>query len=332
MTDVGIARMGFYAPPRVETAAEVATRSGVPEAVVAEKMGLRQKHVAGDGDTTAQMAVKAARIALQGFDPRDIDLIIYHGSEYKEYFVWSAAVKIQHELGATRAYAFEIYALCAGASVALKTARDMMQADESLRNVLLVTASRENDLVDYANARARFMFNFGAGGGAMLLQRGLARHRILASATIVDGSLSESVIMPAGGARRPASAETVADGLHKLDVPDLEWMSRRLGEVSQPNFIRVIREAVEKSGRRPSEIGFVALTHMKRSAHEAVLAELGLGADQSVYLDMYGHMQSVDAVAALELGVQQGKLRDGMLAVVAAAGTGYTWSATAIDW
>ncbi|RME09720.1 MAG: 3-oxoacyl-ACP synthase [Ardenticatenia bacterium] len=331
---VGLRAWGTYVPPHVETAADVAARTGIPEEVVAHKMGLRRKHVAGEDDHCAAMAARAARLALEraGVPPDSIDLILYHGSEYKEHFVWNAATHVQRLIGASNAAAFELYALCAGTPIALKTARALMRDDARLRRVLLVTASRENDLVDYANPRARFMFNFGAGAGALLLEREWRRHTILGSAVISDGTLSEAVIMPAGGSRMPPSQETVARGLHTLDVPDLDFMGRRLGEVSMPNFLRVIQQAVEASGARVQDIDFLALVHMKRSFHEALLDALGLRADQSLYLDEYGHMQSVDQIMALELAHARGVLHEGALVVLAAAGTGYTWSAVAIRW
>jgi 3-oxoacyl-[acyl-carrier-protein] synthase-3 len=166
---VGIAGTGIYIPPAVITGQEIAARTGLPEFVVLEKMGIRQIHIADSDDTVTAMASRAARQALDeaGLDPLDLDLIVYHGSEYKDHIVWSAAAKIQHLIGAANAYAFEMYALCAGAPIAYKAVRDMMRVDPRLENVLLVTASCENDLVDFANMRTRFMFNFGAGGGTV---------------------------------------------------------------------------------------------------------------------------------------------------------------------
>ncbi|MCW5848961.1 MAG: 3-oxoacyl-ACP synthase [Anaerolineae bacterium] len=327
--DIGIESIGLYFPPSIEDSQAVAQATGIPAEVVETKLGLRQKHVATADDQISVMAVRAGQDALAraGVAPTEIDLVIYHGSEYKDYFVWSAAVRIQHDLGATNAYAFEIYALCAGAPIALKTARDMMTADPALKRVLLVSASREGELVDYANPRARFMFNFGAGASALLLRRDTPHNRVLASAVLVDGSLSESVVRPGGGTRHPDRPD-----LNRLDVPDLAFMSERLGKVSQPNFLKVVHQAVERSGYQTSDIRFLALTHMKRSAHDAILAALGLHPDQAVYLDEYGHVQSVDQAIALRLGVEQGRLRPGDLAVLAAAGTGYTWSATAVLW
>ncbi|HEX6289333.1 MAG TPA: 3-oxoacyl-ACP synthase [Herpetosiphonaceae bacterium] len=331
---IGIAAVGVYLPEQIETAAEIARQSNIPEQVVSEKLGIRRKHIAGSDDQPSQMAARAARQALASaqVDPTAIDLIIYHGSEYKDYFVWSAAAKIQHLLGATRAYAYEIYALCAGAPIALKVARDQMRADPHLRNVLLVAAARENDLVSYANQRARFMYNFGAGGSAILLQRGLARNQVLESAVLVDGSFSENVVMPGGGSLNPPSPTTIAEDLHRLDVLQLDDMRDRLALVSLSNFVQVIEDAVTKSGATRDEIAFLAITHMKPSFHRELLDALGLHEDQSIYLDEYGHIQSVDQPLALKLAQERGLLHDGDLVVFAGAGTGYTWSATAIRW
>ena len=334
MTDIGIVSWGTYFPAKVETAADVAAQTGIPEEVVAKKMGLIQKHIAGENDHTAEMAAHAAKNALAAanLDPNDVDLIIYHGSEYKDHIVWSAATRVQQLIGADNAGAFELYALCAGAPIAFKSARGMMLEDDELENVLLVTASRENDLVDYQNERARFMYNFGAGAGAVLLRRGYAKNRVKGAKVISDGTLSKTVVMEAGGSYRPASPKTVAAQQHQLDVPDLEYMGQRLGAVSQDNFIKVVQGAVEKSGRTLADIDFLGLVHMKRSAYNGILDALGLSQKQSVYLDHYGHMQSVDQVVALDLANQQGMLKPGDLVVLAGAGTGYTWSAVAIEW
>ena len=334
MTTVGIVSWGTYFPGGIQTAADVATATGIPEEVVARKMGLVQKHIAGPDDHAAEMAAKAAQQALSraGVSPDEINLIIYHGSEFKEYFVWSAATRVQQLLGANNAGAFEIYALCAGAPIAFKTAKSMMLEDDDLQTVLLVTASRENDLVDYTNQRARFMFNFGTGAGAVILRRDYDKNVVMGAKVISDGTLSKTVVMHAGGSLQPASEATVTQNLHRLDVPDLDYMGERLGAVSEENFVHVVQGSVEKSGYTLEDIGFLGLVHMKRSAHDSILRALGVEQEQAIYLDHYGHMQSVDQIVALELGHNSGKLKAGDLTVLAGAGTGYTWSAVALRW
>lgn len=331
---IGIVSLGIWLPESVETAVEIARRSGIPTSVITDKMGIVQKYVAGPGDMPSEMA---ARAALQALDqaachPREIDLIIYHGSEYKDYFVWSAAAKIQHLLGAHRAWVYEIYALCAGAPLALKVACDQMRSDPRLRTVLLVTAARENDLLDYSNPRTRFMLNFGAGAAAILLRRDFPYHHVLGSSIVVDGSFSESVVMPGGGCRHPPSHQTVAQGLHTLDVTDIDTMRDRLAVVSLPNFVRVIDEAVTQSGATREDIAFLILTHMKPSFHQEIIRTLGLRPEQSLYLSEFGHIQSVDQPLGLKIALERGLIREGDLVVLAGAGTGYTWSATAIRW
>lgn len=204
-----------------------------------------------------------------------------------------------------------------------------MQTDPRMRCVLLAAASRENDLVSLTNQRARFMFNFGAGGGAMVLQRDAERNLILGAAAITDGSLSETVVLTHD---EPASTSVVPDLRGQLDVTDGETMARRLGEVSLPNFERVIRDAVAQSSASMADVRFLGLTHMKRSFFYEIVSAVGLTPDQTVYLEDHGHVQSVDQVLALQLGLAQGKIKPGDLIVLAGAGVGYTWSAIAVRW
>ncbi len=329
---VGIVGFGTYFPPTIETAADLAARSGIPEAILREKMGIRQRHTASDAETVTYMATHAAQQAIQqaGIDPQQIKLVISHGSEHKDHLVWNAAAKIMQNVGATHAYAFEMYALCAGAPIAMHTARAMMQSDSRLDTVLLAAGSRENDLINFHNERSRFMYNFGAGGGAMVLARDADKNLILGASAYTDGTLSEAVVLTeaAIGDGDPVVGELRG----RLDVTDPDYMAQRLGEVSLPNFVHVITEAVEQSGASLSDVRFLGITHMKRSFYLQILASVGLTPEQSVYLEDYGHIQSVDQVLAIELGLAQGKIHPGDLIVLAGAGTGYTWSAVAVRW
>lgn len=330
---VGVVASGFYFPEQIETAADLAAVTAIPEAVLREKMGIRQRHIAADGDSISYMASQAAQQAISraGIDPARINMVISHGSEYKDHVLWNAAGRIQHEIGAVNAYAFETYALCAGAPIAMNVARSMMLADDSLEYVLLVAASRENDLISLKNERARFMFNFGAGGAALLLQRGASRNLLLGAAAITDGSLSETVMLTRESGA--LDGDPIKGDYHgMLDVRNADYMAQRLTETSLRNFISVMQSAVQKSGYQLADVKFLGITHMKRSFYLEILSAIGLTSDQSVYLEDYGHIQSVDQVLALELGLQQGKIQPGDLVLLVGAGTGYTWSAICLRW
>ncbi|ERH12130.1 MAG: 3-oxoacyl-[acyl-carrier-protein] synthase III [halophilic archaeon J07HB67] len=350
MTELGrpvrLTGLATYVPDDRLTGAEIAATSGIPEDVVVEKMGVREKRVCpSDEDHVTDMCVTAGERALADADlaPEALDLVVFHGSEYKDHLVWSAAANVAERLGAANAYAHESYTLCAGAPIAIRhTAAQLRVGD--VDRALLVAASREEDLVDYENEAGSFMFNFGSGASAVALEAGgtddgrvetpatdRALATVRASAAETDGSFSEDVVMPAGGSKRPPSAETVREGLHTLDVPDPDGMKQRLADVSAPAFLSVADDALADSGYDRDDLDFVALTHMKRSFHDYLTDELGVG-DGHYYLDEFGHVQSVDQALAVEGGLDQGVLEPGDLVLFLAAGTGYTWSATVLEW
>ncbi|HEV8194874.1 MAG TPA: beta-ketoacyl-ACP synthase, partial [Ktedonobacterales bacterium] len=111
---IGLMAYATYLPEQVQDAAYIAEQSGMPEEVVREKLGIRAKRRAGYEDQTSALAVRAARLALARADlpPEELDLIVYSGSMHKDFYVWSAANRIQYLLGASNAYAFELAALC----------------------------------------------------------------------------------------------------------------------------------------------------------------------------------------------------------------------------
>ncbi len=336
---VGLTGYGLYRPPDRITGEEIAAESAIPEEVVVEKMGIREKRVCPpDDDHVSDMCLPAAREALAdaGRDPEDLDLVLYHGSEYKDYPLWSAAAAVADRLGAGEVFATENHTLCASTPVAIRQTRGQLEL-EDVTVALHVTASREEDLVDYTDHDASFMFNFGSGAGAYVLEADPDASRTLAtvqeSAALTDGSFADDVKVPAGGSRNPASEETVAAGRHTLTVPKPDDMKRRMAPVSGPNFVTVADRALERSGYDRDDVDFVALTHMKRSFTASLFDDLGLDVESDgYYLDEYGHVQSVDQILALDEGLQRGRVRSGDLVLFLAAGTGYTWAATVLEW
>lgn len=330
MGTVGIAGLGLFAPSRIVDAEELAAETGIPAAILRSKFGIRQVHRANRHEHVSTMAVAAGERALAdaAVTPAQIDLVIYCGSEYKDYIVWSAAVKITHMLGCARAQAFEVYALCASMPLALRVAKNTMLAEPEIRTVLVVAASKESALVNRRNPHTRFMSNFGDGAAAAVLQLGLHTNRVLATASVVDGTLSEEAIIPAGGSRHPTSVQTVAEDAHYLDVPDINRMRTRLDSVSGINFQSVMRQALRASGRE--RIDFLAPVHVKRSMHDGLLRDAGM--PRTFYLEDYGHMQAADQIVAVVEARQRGLLRDGDAIALLAAGVGYTWAATIVAW
>jgi 3-oxoacyl-[acyl-carrier-protein] synthase-3 len=334
MSRVGLSGTAHYLPERWMTAAEVGAASGIPEHVVVEKFGLRGKHIAAEDEHVSDMAVAAGDRLLEehGVDPASVGAVLYYGSTWKDYPVWQAAPWIAHRLGCSNAYAIEYDNVSMGTPVALRLARALLTAEPELRNVLLVAACRESYLLDYGNERSRFMFNFGDGAVAGLLEADVGRNLLLGSHAITDGLFSLQVKVPAGGSVEPASHETVDRGRHYLDVADPAQMKGGLDEVSLPNFVAAAEGALARSGATLAEVSYLCGSHMKRSMHEAIVAALGLPLERAAYLDDTGHMSGVDPLLALDRAVRAGKVADGDLVLLLAAGTGYTWAASTVRW
>ena len=328
---IGVSGLGVYVPEGRVSSAEIAAASGLPEWVVTDKLGIDAKPKPGPDDHPTAMGVWAAERALSasGLSPEDVDVVVCITEEYKEYPVWTAGIKLAHDLGAANAYAYDIGQKCGTGVLGLKQAKDLLLADESVQTVLVAGGYRNGDLIDFSNPDVRFMYNLGAGGAAAVVRRG-AGHRILDSHILTDGAFSLDVRVPVGGTAEPltpANAER-----YKLEVPDPAGMKARLGDKSLENFLKVIYKAVEKSGCEVSDINYLAMLHMKRSAHDYLLEQLGLDESRSIYLSDYGHIGQVDQFLSLELAQKAGKLKEGDLVVLVAAGVGYVWNALCLRW
>ncbi|MDP1612001.1 MAG: 3-oxoacyl-ACP synthase [Sulfuritalea sp.] len=341
--DIGILGYGLYFPARYMSAADIAaaTAGRWSAAAVRDKLGIVRKCVPGADDGTQEMGARAAQDALArtGLNPMEIDLILCMGEEWKEYPLTTSAIHIQERIGAHRAWGIDLQQRCNTTVAAIKIARDMMIADPEIATVMIVGGYRNGDLIDYTDPDVSFMYDLAAAGGALILRRGLGRNVVLGSHIITDGSFSRDTGVRYGGTVQPIETlpdETLkhlrAHGNRSLCVFDAEHMKTRLNEVSMPNWLTCIDRALEKSGATRADIDFLNVLHFKRSMHGGLLETLGLSAEQSVYLEEYGHAGQVDFMVSLHEGLRQGRLKDGDLMVAIAAGIGYVWGATVVRW
>jgi len=334
---VGILGYGLYLPSTVMTAREIAqaTHGVWSEQAVIDKLGIVAKPIPGPDDGTQEMGARAAQDALArtGLDPREIDVILCVGEEWKEYPLTTSALYIQDRIGAVNAWGIDLANRCCTTLTALKLAKDMLLADTEIDTILVAGGYRNGDFLDYTDPAVSMMYNLGAGGGAFIVRRGLEENRILGSHIMADGSLAHTAGVQIGGIAEPFTPETVDEGYHSLRLMDAEHMKNRLNETSLPNWYHCIDESLRKSGGLTrADIGYLGILHFKRSQHQAMLAELGLTEDQTTYLEDYGHIGQIDQMLTIHLGLQSGKIRDGSLVALIAAGIGYVWAATCIRW
>jgi len=332
---IGIEAIGTYIPKERHTAEYISSKSGTPVDVIKTKMGMKSKAVAGKDDHTVAMAVKAARIAIEraGIDPaKDIDLVIWAGEVYAEHPMQTYAIKFQGDIGATNAWAFDVNQRCGTIVVAMMLAKALMLT-EGYKRVRSGSGYRNCDWIDYENIRTRFMHDLAASGVAMILRSDYNQNIVLEGSVISDGQFSEDVYVPAGGTVMPISCQAIEKRLIYLDVTDPEGLKGRLDKLSMSNFIKVVDESLKKSGYSRSDIDYLGLLRMKRSAFEYVATELGVDPyKQATYFEEWGHMGQNDAIVSLEEGLKSGKIKDGSIVVLTAAGIGWSWNAMTIKW
>lgn len=338
--DMGIVAAGRYLPDTVMTASEIAEASGLEEWVVRDKLGITQKHVMPDDMHPNDMAYLAAVDCLEktDVDPSEIDVVLCTTEEWKEYMLWTAGIDLAERLGAKNAWAMDMHMRCATTVSALKAAKGMMAEDDDIETVLIAGGYNVSEFIDFTNHRTSFMFNIGAGAGALLLRRDHPENRVLGTHLISDGSMSRHVIVPASGTIEPPTDRAVAEGRFMFDLVEPDAMKSRLNEVSMDNWLRCVDEALRKSPRPEGgsytrdDISYLDMLLVKPSAHRGMLELLGLDESQSTYLGHIGHIGEQDGIISLIEGVESGRLQDGDLVAMISAGIGYVWGAAIIEW
>ncbi len=333
---IGILGTGIYIPEKRMTAKEIAdlTKGVWSETAVVEKLGIVEKPIPGKDDGTQEMGVKAALDVIKNTqtDPLSIDLIVSVGEEWKEYPLTTTAIYIQEKIGALNAWAFDLQQRCCTTVSAMKVAKDMMIADDSINTVLIAGGYRNGDLVDYADPQMSMMYNLGAGGGALILKKGMTKNLLHATHVITDGSLARDTGVLYGGTCHPITKENADVAQKSLKIFQVEHMKNRLNEVSLNNWFESIDKAFEKSKIPKSRLDYLAILHFKRSMHHQILSQLNLSDENTIYLEKYGHLGQIDQILSLHLALAQQKVKEGSVVSMISAGIGYAWAANVITW
>jgi 3-oxoacyl-[acyl-carrier-protein] synthase-3 len=334
--NIGIVGTGIYLPKQKMSAKEIAeATNGVwTEEAVIEKLGIKEKYIAASKEGAQEMSYLAAVDCLENtnIDPLEIDVILAITEEWKEYPLTTSALYVQGKIGASNAWGIDIQNRCCTSVSALKMAKDMLVADDEIDTIMIVGGYRNGDFVDYTDKNMSMMFNLSAGGGAMILRKGFEKNLLLGSHIIGDGTLARSAGVEIGGSNNPITCDNIDQAYKSLRLMEPVQMKTRLNEVSMKNWFTCIDESLRKSSLTRSAIDYLGILHIKRSGHKAMLAELELRDDQTIYLEHYGHIGQIDQILSLHLAEKNGKLHAGDHACLLAAGIGYVWASSIVRW
>jgi 3-oxoacyl-[acyl-carrier-protein] synthase-3 len=322
-----ISGWGMYVPERVLTNADLERVVDTSDEWIVSRTGIRERHVVSDErETTATMAVRAARAALRvaNLPPSQVDLVIV-ATTMPDYPFPATACLVQDALGAVHAGAFDLGAACSGFIYALSLATGFIRSG-SADHVLVVGSETLSRMMDWTDRNTCVLF--GDGAGAVVLSASTTRCGVLASELGSDGSGGELLIVRAGGSRVPASHDTLSNGQHYL------WMNgREVFRFATTIMPKATEAVVRKAGWQLADLSLVIPHQANIRIINASIKRLGMLPERFfVNVERYGNTSAASIPIALCEAVAQGRLQPGDKMVLVGFGAGLTWAAAAVEW
>jgi 3-oxoacyl-[acyl-carrier-protein] synthase-3 len=316
-----ISGLGKYLPERVVTNSDLERMVQTSDTWIQERTGVRERRIAADDETTSTLSIRAARQALEQAEiaPEDLDLIIV-ATCTPDGMLPAVASLVQEGLGAHRAAAFDINAVCAGFLTALATASQFIETG-TYRRVLVIGSEVLSRIIDWTDRGTCVLFGDGAGAAVLeASDRGRPMSFVLHS----DGSGAQALYAagPCGpaGAADPGAYYVRMDGRHifKFAVQAME---------------QATREAVKGAGLTVEDIDLLVPHQANLRIIHATAKALGLPLERTmINVDRYGNTSSASIPMALQEAEEQGRLHDGDRVVLVAFGGGLVWGAMALEW
>ncbi len=313
---------GSALPRRLVPNSELESLMETSDEWIQQRTGIRQRYIAGEGETTVSLGEEAARQALEaaGLEPGDIDLIIVATATPDQTFP-AAAVRIQQRLGITAGYAFDMQAVCSGFVYALTTA-DLHVRSGLARRALVIGAETFSRILDW-NDRTTCVL-FGDGAAAIVLERREEPEEdgrgILVAKLRSDGAHHEKLYVDGG----PSSTGTVG----KLRMEGREVFKHAVGMITD-----VVEHSYEILGLGSEDIDWFVPHQANRRIIDASAKKLGIAPEKVVVtVDRHGNTSAASIPLALDVARRDGRIKTGDLVLLEAMGGGFTWGAVVLRW
>jgi 3-oxoacyl-[acyl-carrier-protein] synthase-3 len=314
---------GSYLPARILTNAELAAKVDTSDEWIVQRTGIRQRHIAAEGEFTSHLAVKAAEAALAdaGVDAQSIDLIVLATSTPDNTFP-ATAVSVQNALGIHHGAAFDLQAVCSGFIFALASADNFLRSG-AFNRALVIGAETFSRILDW-NDRGTCVL-FGDGAGAIVLdaqqQSGIKPDRGVLTTHLRSDGRHKSKLYVDGG---PSSTQTVGH----LRMEGREVFKHAVGMITD-----VITDAFKASGITADDIDWFVPHQANKRIIDASAHKLHI-APQKVVLtvDRHGNTSAASIPLALAVAVADGRVKKGDLVLLEAMGGGFTWGSALLRW
>jgi len=314
---------GSYLPQRVVTNAELASRIETSDDWIVQRTGIRERHVAAEGEFTSHLAINAARAALAAadVDPQSIDLIVLGTSTPDNTFP-ATAVAVQDGLGIHHGAAFDLQAVCSGFVYALATADNFLRSG-SFKRALVIGAETFSRILDWNDRTTCVLFGDGAGALVLDAQRqdGTSADRgVLTTHLRSDGRHKAKLYVDGG----PSSTQTVGH----LRMEGREVFKHAVGMITD-----VIVDAFEATGLSAETIDWFVPHQANKRIIDASAHKLHIAPSKVVLtVDRHGNTSADSIPLALDVAVKDGRIKKGDVVLLEAMGGGFTWGSALVRW
>ena len=314
---------GSYLPRRILTNAELAARIDTSDEWIVQRTGIRQRHIAADGEFTSHLAINAARAALDnaGIDAQAIDLIVLATSTPDNTFP-ATAVAVQHELGINHGAAFDLQAVCSGFVFALATADNFLRCG-AYKRALVIGAETFSRILDWSDRGTCVLFGDGAGAVVIEAQEqpGKSTDRGVLTTHLRSDGRHKSKLYVDGGV---SSTQTVGH----LRMEGREVFKHAVGMITD-----VIVDALNATGLSVDEIDWFVPHQANKRIIDATAHKLHIAPPKVVLtVDLHGNTSAASIPLALAVAVKDGRVKRGDLVLLEAMGGGFTWGSALLRW
>ena len=322
-----ISSLATYVPPKLLTNADLERLVDTTDEWILQRTGIRERHIVDAGVATSDLAAEAAREAIRRarLDPTDIDFIVV-GTTTPDMMFPSTACLVQHKIGATHAWGFDLGAACSGFTYALTTAAQMVTAGGS-KHALVIGADVMSSIIDYTDRTTCVLF--GDGAGAVVVEASDDDNiGIIDFENYVDGGGGDALCMPAGGSLRPASLDTVEQRLHyvKQDGAAVFKFAVKMTE-------EISRKILDRNKLTAEDLDLFVSHQANRRIILSATERLGIPQEKVVInIERFGNTTGGTIPLALNDAVEHKRLKEGDLLLLASVGAGFTVGAVLMRW
>ncbi|WP_341910460.1 beta-ketoacyl-ACP synthase III [Ferrovibrio terrae] len=314
---------GSYLPERILTNADLAKIVDTSDEWIIERSGIRQRHIAADGELTSDLALKASQAALAnaGLTAADVDLIVLATATPDETFP-ATACRVQTGLGMTRGFAFDVQAVCSGFIYALATADNFIKAGQA-KTALVIGAETFSRILDWTDRTTCVLFADGAGAIVLQAQEGkgtIEDRGVLTTHLHSDGRHHDLLYVDGG----PSSTQTTGK---------LRMLGKEVFRHAVVNLADVVKETLAAVDMTADQIDWLVPHQANKRIIDGTARKLGMSTDKVVLtVERHGNTSAASVPLALAEATADGRIKPGQVVLLEAMGGGFTWGSALVRW